>query len=101
MRRDRTAELGAPLSRTLASGEGPSLEVPAMTDDPSPPFVANVIHPRPGRCFRYVYGNGRNGNPAPCPEPVRWRGSVVNPAGKRIAVEVCERHAGDVADRLG
>jgi hypothetical protein len=69
-----------------------------MVDTPDPPrgtsYVGNVIDPSPGRCFRWVYGNGRNGYPTRCPEPVHWRGIVVNPRGERIEVEACDGHAG-------
>jgi hypothetical protein len=73
-----------------------------MVDTPSPPrgasYVGNVISPSPGQCFRWVYGNGRNGYPTQCPEPVRWRGVVVNPRGQRIDVEACDDHVADLAE---
>ena len=63
------------------------------------PYVANVIAPRPGACFRYVKDDTREGYPVPCPEPVAFRGVIVNPAGKRIAVEACAGHAPDLTQR--
>ena len=74
-----------------------------MTDTPRlrpPPYVGNVIWPRPGRCFRMVYGDGRNDYPAPCPEPVIRRGVILDPKGRRVTVEACEVHAADVAESL-
>jgi hypothetical protein len=44
-----------------------------MENTPSPPrgasYVGNVIAPSSGQCFRWIYGNGRNGYPTQCPEP--------------------------------
>ena len=67
---------------------------------PAGSYVGNIIWPRPGRCFRMVANRRRGGSPIPCPDPVRWQGFVVNPAGRRIAVEACDGHAGQlVGDR--
>jgi hypothetical protein len=75
-----------------------------MVDTPNPPrgasYVENVIAPSPGgQCFRWVYGNERNGYPTQCPEPVRWSGVVLNPRGERIEVEACDGHVGDLVER--
>jgi hypothetical protein len=62
-------------------------------------YVANIIAPREGACFRYVHDNTRGGYPMPCPEPVAFRGIVRNPKGKRLAVQACTGHAGGLAER--
>jgi len=62
------------------------------------PYVANVISPRPGACFRHV-DDTRGGDPIRCPEPVAFWGLIANSAGRRIAVEACAGHASDLIDR--
>ncbi len=69
-------------------------EVPAE----SAPHVGNAIAPRPSGCFRFVYEEDIGGFPAPCAKPVAWRGVVVDPVGRRIAVEACEGHAPDLIE---
>ena len=84
-------------SSNVPTGEGPSLEVPAVTDvppeRPADAYVGNIIWPRPGRCFRMVADRRRGGSPIACPEPVVWRGVVARPDGVRVEVEACEEHA--------
>lgn len=65
---------------------------------PSSPaaYAGNVIAPVPGRCFRYVDGGLSSGYPGPCSEPVAWKGIVVRPDGRQVAVEACDRHASDL-----
>ena len=60
--------------------------------------VANVAWPAPGKCFRMVYGNGRNGYPDRCPSEVRWHGVWVNPKGERWPVDACDEHVEDVEE---
>lgn len=66
-----------------------------MTVEPDrpAPFVANIIAPALGRCFRYVVDDGLEGYPKRCPELVAWSGIVVDPNGKRVKVEACSVHA--------
>lgn len=86
---------------SVAPGEGPSKVVLLVADVPavSSPHSGNVIAPAPGACFRYVPDEDRGGYPVRCGRPVRWRGAVVDPAGRRIAVESCDGHAGVLVDR--
>lgn len=55
--------------------------------------VANVASRTPGACFRWVQDPATGGYPIPCPSPPRWRGTFVNPKGKRWEVEACDEHA--------
>jgi len=68
-------------------------------DSSAAPHFANVIAETPGRCFRYVADDTRGGYPMPCSEPVVVSGVMVNPAGKRIAVDACAGHAPDLIER--
>lgn len=86
---------------SVRPGEGLSKVVLLVADAPavSSPYSGNVIAPAPGACFRYVPDEDRGGYPVRCGGPVRWRGAVVDPAGRRIAVESCDGHAGVLVDR--
>jgi len=72
-----------------------------MTEPDPAPYVANVIAPRPGVCFRFVSDPdpAREGHPMRCPEPVAAAGVVVDPNGRRIAVEACAGHAAALTER--
>jgi hypothetical protein len=52
-------------------------------NDEAAPYVGNVIARSPGACFRYVDDEARGGYPMRCPEPVAFRGVIVNLAGHR------------------
>jgi hypothetical protein len=54
------------------------------------PYDMQAFSPLPGRCFRLI-GRGGQG-PAPCPEPVAWRGSWRAPNGIRYRVDACDGH---------
>ena len=70
-----------------------------MSEFRPPTYVANVIHPRPGGCFRWVYGNGRNDYPAPCPASAIWRAVVLDPKGRRVDVYSCDEHTEGLVKR--
>lgn len=72
-----------------------------MADDPPvpSPYSGNVIAPRPGSCFRYVPDEDRGGYPVRCRRTVRWVGVVLDPAGRRVAVESCDGHAPALVER--
>ena len=62
------------------------------------PYVANVIAPRPGACFRMVPDSTRGGYPMRCTEPAAFAGMFVDPKGRRVPVHSCAGHAPDLVE---
>jgi hypothetical protein len=61
-----------------------------------PPYVDDGTFSPPG-CFRS--DEHQRGRSVRCPGKVVWRGLTVNRRGRRIYVEACEFHGGNLSQR--
>ncbi len=52
---------------------------------------------QPGSCFRFIHSGV--GHAAHCPEPVVVHGVFTDAKGRKIGVDACAEHAGELSDQ--
>jgi hypothetical protein len=62
-------------------------------------YYAESFTVMPGRCLRLITRPTAHGDPDHCPEPVVWRGTFTDRAGRRREFDACDGHAHDLAVR--